>query len=71
MTLESHSLRLSLRVVLGRPLTATGEPPAMLSTPPTRNSQPHVSYVLLAEFDIDEGSILKHQYPAATGVDEQ
>jgi len=27
-------------------------------------------YVCLAEFDIDEGSILKHQYPKATGADE-
>lgn len=30
-----------------------------------------VSYILLAEFDIDQGSILKHSYPAATGTDEQ
>lgn len=29
-----------------------------------------MSYVLLGEFDIDEGSILKHQYPEATGADE-
>lgn len=33
--------------------------------------EPHVDYVLLAEFDIDEGSTLKHQYPAPTGTDEQ
>ncbi|GAA5982185.1 hypothetical protein JCM10908_004772 [Rhodotorula pacifica] len=32
--------------------------------------QPEVEYVLLAEFDIDEGSTLKHQYPAPTGTDE-
>ena len=29
-----------------------------------------MSYVLLGEFDIDEGSILKHQYPQETGADE-
>lgn len=34
-------------------------------------TQPHVDYVFLAEFDIDEGSTLKHQYPAPTGTDEQ
>jgi hypothetical protein len=27
--------------------------------------------VLLAEFDIDSGSGLKHQYPAPTGTAEQ
>jgi len=31
----------------------------------------HVEYVLLAEFDIDQGSLLRHQYPAPTGTDEQ
>lgn len=30
-----------------------------------------VDYVLLAEFDIDQGSVLKHQWPAKTGCDEQ
>ncbi|GAA5830718.1 hypothetical protein JCM11251_001053 [Rhodosporidiobolus azoricus] len=29
-----------------------------------------VEYVLLAEFDIDQGSVLKHQWPAKTGCDE-
>jgi hypothetical protein len=40
---------------------------------PTRRvlTQPRVDYVLLAEFDIDQGSTLKHQYPAPTGTDEQ
>ncbi|ORY92415.1 docking domain of Afi1 for Arf3 in vesicle trafficking-domain-containing protein [Leucosporidium creatinivorum] len=38
-----------------------------IARPPPR---PPVSYVLLAEFDIDEGSVLKHQYPVATGTDE-
>lgn len=27
------------------------------------------SHILLAEFDIDEGSILRHEYPAPTGTD--
>ncbi|BGP24301.1 hypothetical protein JCM10295v2_003211 [Rhodotorula toruloides] len=30
----------------------------------------HVEYVLLAEFDIDQGSVLRHQYPCPTGTDE-
>jgi hypothetical protein len=29
-----------------------------------------VQHVLCAEFDIDEGSLLRHQYPGPTGVDE-
>ena len=31
----------------------------------------HVTHILLAEFDIDKGSSLAHQYPEATGTDEQ
>ncbi|KAI8869398.1 spindle pole body interacting protein [Ramicandelaber brevisporus] len=31
----------------------------------------HVEYILLAEFDIDKGSSLTHQYPQPTGTDEQ
>ncbi|KAG9034597.1 hypothetical protein FRB95_013050 [Tulasnella sp. JGI-2019a] len=31
----------------------------------------HVSFVLLAEFDIDQGSILSHEYPYPTGMDGQ
>jgi len=31
----------------------------------------HVEYVLLAEFDIDKGSVLKLQYPRPTGVAER
>ena len=31
----------------------------------------HVDYVLLAEFDIDEGSVLRYQYPNPTGAHEQ
>lgn len=31
---------------------------------------PQVEYVLLAEFDIDEGSVLRHEYPAPTGTDQ-
>ncbi|CAG8793180.1 17211_t:CDS:2, partial [Acaulospora morrowiae] len=30
----------------------------------------HVTHILLAEFDIDKGSSLTHQYPDATGTDE-
>ncbi|KNZ46998.1 uncharacterized protein VP01_675g1 [Puccinia sorghi] len=33
-------------------------------------STPHAAYVLLAEFDIDTGSGLKHQYPSPTGTAE-
>lgn len=29
------------------------------------------SFILLAEFDIDQGSTLAHQYPYPTGTDEQ
>lgn len=36
--------------------------------PPVEN---HVDYIILAQFDIDKGSVIKHQYPKATGVDEQ
>lgn len=31
----------------------------------------HVAYVLVAEFDIDRGSKVKHQYPEPTGANEQ
>jgi hypothetical protein len=30
-----------------------------------------VKFVLLAEFDIDQGATLTHQYPFPTGTDEQ
>ncbi|CAG8744418.1 14195_t:CDS:2, partial [Dentiscutata heterogama] len=30
----------------------------------------HVTHILLAEFDIDKGSSLAHQYPEPTGTDE-
>lgn len=33
--------------------------------------KPHVSYVLLAEFDIDVGPTLSRQLPWPTGVDQQ
>ncbi|KAJ1943088.1 hypothetical protein GGF37_002811 [Kickxella alabastrina] len=32
--------------------------------------QRNVEYILLAEFDIDRGAILKHQYPRPTGADD-
>lgn len=31
----------------------------------------HVDFILLAQFDIDKGSVIKMQYPKPTGVDEQ
>ena len=31
----------------------------------------NVQFILLAEFDIDQGSVLSHQYPFPTGTDEQ
>ncbi|KAJ2960119.1 hypothetical protein NQZ79_g4476 [Umbelopsis isabellina] len=31
----------------------------------------HVQYILLAEFDIDKGASLTHQYPSDTGTNEQ
>ncbi|EMC94830.1 hypothetical protein BAUCODRAFT_112001 [Baudoinia panamericana UAMH 10762] len=30
----------------------------------------HVEYILVASFDIDRGSVMQHQYPAAVGGDE-
>ncbi|OAD03215.1 hypothetical protein MUCCIDRAFT_142140 [Mucor lusitanicus CBS 277.49] len=36
----------------------------------TINSNKHVQYILLAEFDIDKGANLKYQYPDETGTDE-
>lgn len=41
-----------------------------VSMSPRFGSQP-CEYVLLAEFDIDEGSVLRHEYPVPTGCDEQ
>ncbi|KAJ1719454.1 hypothetical protein LPJ53_005790 [Coemansia erecta] len=32
--------------------------------------QRNVEYILVAEFDIDRGAILRHQYPRATGADD-
>ncbi|KAJ1774360.1 hypothetical protein J3B01_003497 [Coemansia erecta] len=34
------------------------------------DEQRNVEYILLAEFDIDRGAILKHQYPRPTGADD-
>jgi len=34
------------------------------------SEEKHVEYILVASFDIDEGSIMEHQYPAAIGGDE-
>ncbi|BGO91277.1 hypothetical protein NBRC10512_008231 [Rhodotorula toruloides] len=45
---------------------------SMSSLAAPRQTRPgaHVEYVLLAEFDIDQGSVLRHQYPCPTGTDE-
>ncbi|EJU02421.1 spindle pole body interacting protein [Dacryopinax primogenitus] len=37
---------------------------------PSRSGE-HVSYILVAEFDIDTGSQLTHQFPYPTGADKQ
>ncbi|KDE03431.1 hypothetical protein MVLG_06094 [Microbotryum lychnidis-dioicae p1A1 Lamole] len=34
------------------------------------SKHPPISHVFLAEFDIDQGSILKHQYPGQSSIDE-
>lgn len=34
-------------------------------------SEQNVQFILLAEFDIDQGSVLSHEYPFPTGTDEQ
>lgn len=58
------------------PVQCPRTPPSFIpessSSPPQSNSSigPHVAFVLLAEFDIDTGSGLKHQYPRPTGTSE-
>lgn len=37
----------------------------------SRNNQLHVEYILVAEFSIDKGPTMEHQYPAAISGDEQ
>jgi hypothetical protein len=34
-------------------------------------NQQHVDYILVAQFSIDEGSIMEHQYPNPISGDEQ
>ena len=34
-------------------------------------NQQHVDYILVAEFSIDKGSIMEHQYPNPISGDEQ
>lgn len=48
-------------------------PPLVLPDGPPASNQvaDHAAFVLLAEFDIDQGSTLAHQYPFPTGTDEQ
>lgn len=38
--------------------------------PPTQDA-PHVDYILVAEFSIDKGSIMEHQYPNPISGDEK
>jgi hypothetical protein len=38
---------------------------------PAQDGEDAVHFVLLAEFDIDAGATLTHQYPYPTGTDEQ
>ena len=33
-------------------------------------TQQHVSYILLAEFDIDQGSQIAREFPWPTGIEE-
>ncbi|KAI8809795.1 docking domain of Afi1 for Arf3 in vesicle trafficking-domain-containing protein [Cladochytrium replicatum] len=42
----------------------------MVNIPPLTTLSRHVEYVLVAEFDIDKGASLAHQYPEPTGADE-
>lgn len=32
---------------------------------------PHVEYILVAEFEVDQGPLMEHQYPTAISGDEQ
>ncbi|KAH8925416.1 spindle pole body interacting protein [Atractiella rhizophila] len=42
----------------------------MSSSSPQHGTQ-HATFVLLAEFDVDRGTTLEHQFPCPTGVNEQ
>ena len=37
---------------------------------PPNSEEDHVEYILVASFDVDQGSILEHQYPSAISGDE-
>jgi len=37
---------------------------------PADSTERHVEYILVASFDVDRGSIMKHQYPGAISGDE-
>lgn len=51
--------------------TAAPRRPRMVrSQYPANSGEKHVEYILVASFDIDRGSIMEHQYPAAVGGDE-
>lgn len=53
-------------------MVAPAPPPLLSLDLPAQNQLADaVSYVLLAEFDIDQGATLAHSYPFPTGTDEQ
>lgn len=68
-----HSNRSSACIEPYRPITPPSYLPDLEPSSP-RSIQPigpHAAFVLLAEFNIDSGSGLKHQYPHPTGTSEQ
>ena len=51
--------------------SSAGSMPDVPPRPSADHASPQVSLIFLAEFDINEGSVLKHQYPSPAGLDEQ
>lgn len=66
-SLPTHPSLTSLSSVAAKSTTSHHSHP---TTPSPYPIHPQVEYVLLAEFDIDEGSVLRHEYPAPTGTDQ-
>ncbi|GAA6018539.1 hypothetical protein JCM11491_006439 [Sporobolomyces phaffii] len=66
-TLPAHPSHSSLSSVAAKSTTSRHSSQQLPSPYP---NGPQVEYVLLAEFDIDEGSVLRHEYPAPTGTDQ-
>ncbi|KAJ1600348.1 hypothetical protein NDA14_006775 [Ustilago hordei] len=50
--------------------TAAAELTAAIATATNKSGSGYCAFCMLAEFDIDRGSTLSHQYPAPTGYDE-